>query len=88
MAPLMGMPYIMPAKDMVDMIGATLLPYADPMMLDFSDEGIYSDAMVKFISWHRAYNRFWKQSAIFCDCGVTDWLNPYTEGYKGLTPEL
>ena len=88
MAPLMGMPYIMPAKDMVDMIGATLLPYADPMMLDFSDEGIYSDAMVKFISWHRAYNRFWKQSAIFCDWGVTDWLNPYTEGYKGLTPEL
>jgi aldehyde:ferredoxin oxidoreductase len=88
MAPLVGAPYIMPAKDMVEMIGATLLPYKDPMMLDFSDVGMYSDAMVKFVSWHRAYNRFWKQSAIFCDWGIADWINPFTEGYKGMTPEV
>jgi aldehyde:ferredoxin oxidoreductase len=88
MAPLYGVPYIMPAKDLVEMIGATLLPYKDPMMLDYSDTGMYSDAMVKFVSWHRNYNRFWKQSAIFCDWGIADWINPYTEGYKGLTPEV
>jgi aldehyde:ferredoxin oxidoreductase len=70
------------------MIGATLLQYSDPMMLDFSDEGIYSDNFVKFVSWHRAYTRFWKQSAMYCDWGITDWLNPWTEGYKGLTPEI
>ncbi|MDI6901538.1 MAG: aldehyde ferredoxin oxidoreductase N-terminal domain-containing protein [Anaerosomatales bacterium] len=88
MAPLYGQPQALPAKEMVEMIGATLLPYADPMMLDFSDEGIYSDNFVKFVSWHRAYTRFWKQSAMYCDWGITDWLNPWADGYKGLTPEI
>ncbi|HEY3316878.1 MAG TPA: aldehyde ferredoxin oxidoreductase N-terminal domain-containing protein [Coriobacteriia bacterium] len=86
--PLMGAKHVKTAKEMVEMIGSTLLPYKDPMMLDFSDEGIYSDAMVKLVSWHRAYTRFWKQSAMYCDWGIADWLNPYTKDYKGLTPEI
>lgn len=88
MVPLFGAKYVWTAKEMAENIGATLLPYKDPMMVDFSDAGIYSDAMVKLVSWHRAYTRFWKQSAMYCDWGITDWLNPYTKDFKGLTPEI
>lgn len=88
MVPLFGMKYVKTAKEMAEMIGSTLLPYKDPKMLDFSNEGMYSDSMVKLVSWHRAYTRFWKQSAMYCDWGIADWLNPYTKDYKGLTPEL
>lgn len=88
LAPMFGQKPALSAKDMAEHIGSTMLPYKDPMMVDFSDEGIYSDAMVKMVSWHRAYTRFWKQSAMYCDWGITDWINPWTKDFKGLTPEL
>ena len=87
-APLVGMKYVMTAKEEAEFIGSTLLPYKDPMMCDFSDVGMYSDAMVKTVSWHRAYTRFWKQSGIYCDWGIADWINPYCEGGNGKTPEI
>jgi aldehyde:ferredoxin oxidoreductase len=42
MAPLYGQPQALPAKEMVEMIGATLLPYADPLQLAISVAGIHA----------------------------------------------
>jgi len=39
----------------------------DPMCYDYSEEGIYSDAKIKAIAWHRHYSRFWLQSMLMCD---------------------
>jgi aldehyde:ferredoxin oxidoreductase len=36
-------------------------------LLDFSTENIYSDYMGKLVSWHRCYDSFWKNSALYCD---------------------
>lgn len=88
MTAIYGMQHVMTAEEMVTMMAERTPPNGDPMYFDFSDEGIYSEAMAKFTSWHRHYTRFWKQSVMYCDWGVTDWLNPFTVDYKGLTPEL
>jgi aldehyde:ferredoxin oxidoreductase len=56
-------------------------------MADFSDEGIYSEAMAKTVAWHRHYTRFWKQSVGYCDWSYADFVNPYRKDFKGITPE-
>ena len=65
-----------------------LMPYeGDPLMLDFSTENIYSQHMVKLVSWHRHYTRFWKQSILYCDFRFPDIYNSYTPDKRGLTGE-
>ena len=86
-AAMYKMPFIMPAEQLVTMVAEKLLPYKDPKMLDYSEDGMYSDASVKLVAWHRHYSRFWKQSAIYCDWAIADFVSPYREGYSGLTPE-
>ncbi len=54
--------------------------------LDFSDEGIYSDGMVRLVSWHRHYARFWKQSALFCDWKFPDLVSWHRPDSAGSTP--
>ncbi|MFH1267150.1 MAG: aldehyde ferredoxin oxidoreductase C-terminal domain-containing protein, partial [Planctomycetota bacterium] len=39
----------------------------DPMMFDYSEAGIYSEAKAKHVAWDRHYGRFWKASVLFCD---------------------
>jgi aldehyde:ferredoxin oxidoreductase len=72
---------------MAELIGAALKPYSDPMMIDYSDEGIYAESMAKLVAWHRHYTRFWKQSIGYCDWAWADFLNPYGPNFVGLTPE-
>ena len=55
-------------------------------MIDYSDEGIYSESMAKTVAWHRHYTRFYKQSIGFCDWAWSDIINDYRPDKRGLTP--
>jgi aldehyde:ferredoxin oxidoreductase len=85
---LMGFKPPVTAEEMAKIITDKLAPYAgDMMMVDYSDEGIYSESMAKTVAWHRHYTRYYKQSLGFCDWGWADFLNAYAEGYVGPTGE-
>ncbi|MDA3935237.1 MAG: aldehyde:ferredoxin oxidoreductase, partial [Actinomycetota bacterium] len=75
------------AAELAEIMGEKLSPYNDPMMLDYSDEGINSDTMAKLVSWHLHYTRNYKQSLAFCDWGWSDLYNPYGPNGRGLTGE-
>lgn len=78
----------LPAERVVRIFAEKLVPYEnDPLMLDFSDENIYSEHMAKLVVWHRHYTRFWKQSALFCDQRWPEFLNSKAPSYQGLTGE-
>ncbi|MDI6901571.1 MAG: aldehyde ferredoxin oxidoreductase N-terminal domain-containing protein [Anaerosomatales bacterium] len=64
-----------------------LTPYNDPMMMDYSDEGIYSESMAKLVAWHRHYTRYYKQSLAFCDWAYGDFFNAFGPDNRGLTGE-
>lgn len=82
---LYGLPVPVTAEQMADIIGKKLAPYNDPMMIDYSDEGMYSESMAKLVSWHTAYYMYYKNSMGLCDWAYADFVNPYTEDKAGLT---
>jgi aldehyde:ferredoxin oxidoreductase len=53
----------------------------DPMCFDYSEDGIYSDAKLRSVAWHRHYGRFWVQSMNMCD-----WVWPHLIEYAA--PDL
>lgn len=59
----------------------------DPKGWDYSPEGIYSDAKLKAVSWHRHYTRFWLQSMLMCDWAWPQLASYNTEDGKGATPD-
>ncbi|PKQ30410.1 MAG: hypothetical protein CVT60_00075 [Actinobacteria bacterium HGW-Actinobacteria-10] len=75
------------AERLAEIIGKKTAPYNDPMMVDYSEEGVFSEAMAKTVAWHRHYTRFWKQSMLYCDWAWADFVNPYGPEYEGITPE-
>ncbi len=82
-----GQEPIISAEDNVNTVASKLVIYDDPMMLDYSEEGIYSEAKAKMISWHRYYTRFWKQSMLYCDWAWPFFVNANVPDFKGFTPE-
>lgn len=84
-AALFGIEPGAPASKMPEIAERILSPYNDPMMLDYSDEGIYSEAMAKLVAWHRHYTRYYKQSMLFCDWCWGDFYNPYSEDLIGIS---
>ncbi|MCH7908347.1 MAG: aldehyde:ferredoxin oxidoreductase [Candidatus Hydrogenedentes bacterium] len=73
-------------EEMVRILTNKMVPFQDdPLMLDFSDEGMYSEHMAKLISWHRYYTRFYKQSLLFCDTRWPDFVNLRAPDKIGLT---
>jgi aldehyde:ferredoxin oxidoreductase len=54
-------------------------------MFDYSDENMYSDHMVKQVSWLRYYARFYTHSLLFCDCKWPDLVNASREDKTGST---
>lgn len=86
-ASLFGVEAACPAELLPKIAEAKLTPYNDPMMFDYSDEGIYSEAMAKMVAWHRHYTRYFKQSMAFCDWAWGDYFNAYGEGGMGMTGE-
>jgi len=75
------------AERMAEIIAGKTTPYNDPMMIDYSDEGIYSESMAKLVAWHRHYTRYYKQSLGFCDWAWADFINPYGPDNEGATGE-
>ncbi len=64
------------AKDVVKIMADKMVPFqGETKMFDFSEKNIYSKNMVKLVSWHRFYTRFWKQSMLFCDVRWPDLVN-------------
>ncbi|MEA5075623.1 MAG: aldehyde ferredoxin oxidoreductase N-terminal domain-containing protein, partial [Coriobacteriia bacterium] len=63
---MLGLEPVIPAEEIVNLI-AEGTGVGDPDGWDYSEAGIYSDAKVKAIAWHRHYTRFWKQSMGMCD---------------------
>jgi aldehyde:ferredoxin oxidoreductase len=62
----------------------------DPLCIDYSEDGIYSDEKLRAVAWHRHYGRFWVQSM-----GMCDWVWPYLINYAdpdgdltGATPDF
>ena len=64
-----------------------LVPFNDPEMIDYSDEGIYKEPCAKAVAWTLYYNRSWKNTVGLCDWAWTDLVNPYGENFEGMTPE-
>jgi aldehyde:ferredoxin oxidoreductase len=71
---------LIPAQTMAEQM-ARSTGLDDPMCFDYSAEGIYSDAKLKSVAWHRHYSRFWIQSMNMCD-----WVWPHLIEYAA--PDL
>ncbi len=84
---LFGAEFPVSAAELAAIIAEKCVPYSDPLMADYSDEGIYKEPMAKLVQWHRHYSNYYKQSLLFCDWAYADFVNPYAEGKKGLTGE-
>ena len=75
-----------PARDIVKIITDKMVPFqGDLKMLDFSTQNMYSDHIIKLVTWHRYYTRFWKQSAQLCDFRWPDFINMYVPDGSGAT---
>ncbi len=80
-----GLP-LPPAEQIVKIITDKMEPFqGDMSMLDFSTENMYSQHMIKLVTWHRYYTRFWKQSAQLCDFRWPDFINAYAPDGVGAT---
>lgn len=86
-AALFGVEAACSAEKLAEIAEKKLVPYSDPMMFDYSDEGIYSESMAKMVAWHRHYTRYYKQSLSFCDWAWGDYYNAYGPDEMGMTGE-
>ena len=82
-----GVPPLVSAERLAEICTKKCPPYNDPMLIDYSDEGVYAESMAKLVAWHRHYTRYYKQALGFCDWAWADFLNPYGPDYEGATPE-
>ncbi|MHB0975798.1 MAG: aldehyde ferredoxin oxidoreductase N-terminal domain-containing protein [Candidatus Aquicultorales bacterium] len=77
----------MTAEELVNLMAEKCPPFNDPMMFDYSKEGIYSEGRLKAVQWLRRYTRFWKQSAGLCDWQWASFVDVNAPDQKGFTPE-
>ncbi len=75
------------AEELSEIIAEKCIPFKDPLMIDFSDENIYTEHMAKTTAWLMHYSLFWKQTCGLCDNAFADFLNPYGPNNRGITPE-
>ncbi len=79
-----GQDPLIPAARMAELLGEATGVGADGF--DYSNDGIYSDARLRAVEWHRYYTRFWKQSALFCDWAWPNLISYNTDDNVGGTP--
>ena len=73
-------------EEVINIMSAKMVPFDnDPLMLDYSEDNMYSEHMAKLVAWHRYYTRFWKESMLFCDKRWPDLVNPNAPGLVGST---
>ncbi len=88
LATLHGLPYRIEAHEMAKLIADKLKPYVDsPDALDYADDNIYSDDVMNLTRWFIHYNRFWKNSALFCDLRWADLFDSSNPGNIGATAD-
>ncbi len=75
------------ADETAKIISEKCIPFNDPLMIDFSDQNIYSEHMAKTTAWLMYYTLFWKQTCGLCDNAFADFVNPYGPNNRGITPE-
>jgi aldehyde:ferredoxin oxidoreductase len=75
------------AEEVAAIVAEKSIPFHDPLMMDFSDENIYSIHMARTTAWIMYYGFFWKQSCGLCDNAYADFINPYGTKCRGITPE-
>jgi aldehyde:ferredoxin oxidoreductase len=74
------------AEEAVKIYTDKMVPYqGDMLMLDYSEENMYSEHIAKMITWQKYYTRFWKQSLLFCDKRWPDFINMHAPGKIGST---
>lgn len=90
LVPMMfGLDPLLPAEKLVEQL-AKGTGLNDPMCFDYSEEGIYSDAKVRTVSWHRHYGRLWIQSLGLCDFmwpNLVNFTNMTPDDYAGVSPD-
>jgi aldehyde:ferredoxin oxidoreductase len=86
-AMLLGQEPLLSAEELANKAAEGLVPYKDPMMIDYSEDNIYSENKAKMIAWMKSYNLYWKNSIGFCDWAWPDLINLNQEDYKGFSPE-
>jgi aldehyde:ferredoxin oxidoreductase len=52
-------------------------------MMDYSTANMYSEHIVRLVSWHRHYTRFYKSSLLFCDWKYPDIINTNQADKRG-----
>lgn len=88
MIPTMAAQKPLSAEAFVKLFSDRMPPFQnDPLMLDYSDDNMYSEHICKLVAWHRYYTRFWIHSALFCDFQFPDFFNWAAQGYQGITGE-
>lgn len=75
------------AQRVSEIFAKKTVPFNDPMMIDYSDTGIYEEGVLKATAWLLWYGRFWKNSILYCDWAWADLVNPYGPDHEGMTPE-
>ena len=85
---LTGQEQPLSAEDFVTLFAERMPPFEDdPLMLDYSDDKMYSEHICKLVAWYMYYGRFWINSALFCDFQFPDFFNWAAKDYKGFTGE-
>jgi len=81
-----GVPPLIEAEEITRLIADKLKPYVKgPECMDYSDKNIYSDEIMNLTRWFIHYNRFWKNSALFCDFRWSDLYDTAAVGNVGAT---
>ncbi len=77
-----------PAETAVRIFSEKVIPFeGDMQMFDYSTDNIYSESVAKLVAWHRHYNRFWKQSVLYCELRWPDFISSRSADLRGMTPE-
>lgn len=81
-----GQAPLMSAEELVNHL-AEASGIGDPEGWNYSAEGIYSDAKLEAVAWHRHYTRWFIQSLLFCDWAWPQLVSYITEDGRGASPE-
>ena len=75
------------AATLAKLIGDKLSHYlkGDLGGIDYSEANIYSEAVARLVLWIIHYNRFWKNSALFCDHRWPNLYNSQTRNLEGIS---
>lgn len=79
-----GQDPLITAERMAELLGEAT--GVGPDGFDYSEDGIYSDAKIAAVIWHRDYTRFWKQSALYCDWAWPNLISYNQDDSVGASP--